>query len=479
MDEIFISYRRRDTSLFVQVIADQLRRRFNVFVDFDDIALGDTFMSTIQRAIGSAKIVVLVIGAQWDVARLHDAADVVAYELRLAKRFERRVIPVIIEPAALPSVGSLPSDLRWIGELNAFMIPEPPQHRAQMAQLVDLVGRAMATSLAETPARIFSVPLDVKILQLGRGNVPFTEIPVNEDIETCAINGSQQVVWLASYKAIEVRDVMNGSRRHSLQPGAEWLYPISTGALAARSTIGYQSPDTIHFSAFEFNGTTIRTVEAGFTWSWQLPPFAVSPDESTIAAYVTTPSRRDVLFFSVKDRKETAAWSIRDSHVVSMCYDPGGTHLFVLAIKRSDGRLVSIDVGSRSILWSRDIQVEPETRSDRRSHEVAFWSVPSILLVNTGNRVVEVNPSTGEFLRIILTADDGLRCLATDRSTSLAFVADKKSLIMWLPGADSFVSVEHHGDLCCASSLHGGSVAALIVAGDKRKLLTASGVRWA
>jgi TIR domain len=111
MYEVFVSYRRRDSSLFVDLLAEHLQGVCRVFVDTADIELGETFMSTIQQAISRARLVIVIIGSNWNPSRLHDEADVVAYELRTAKRFARRVIPLVLLPGTMPGLDALPSDL--------------------------------------------------------------------------------------------------------------------------------------------------------------------------------------------------------------------------------------------------------------------------------------------------------------------------------------------------------------------------------
>ena len=70
-------------------------------MDVEDVELGIPFMSRIQQAISQARLVIVVIGPHWDPSRLHDANDVVAYELRTAHRFARRVIPVVLARPAV------------------------------------------------------------------------------------------------------------------------------------------------------------------------------------------------------------------------------------------------------------------------------------------------------------------------------------------------------------------------------------------
>jgi hypothetical protein len=204
VEEIFVSYRRRDSSLFVDLLADRLRRVSSVFMDVDDIELGIPFMSRIQQAISQARLVIMVIGPHWDPWRLHDENDVVAYELRTAHRFARRVIPVVLVPGTMPPLASVPSDFEWFAQLNAFIMPEPPDHRAYLVQLAELVTSTLAAE-HEAPARLFAVPSDAEMLKQGHGNIAFAETTVAKDMQRCSIARSGQKLWLASDAEVEVR----------------------------------------------------------------------------------------------------------------------------------------------------------------------------------------------------------------------------------------------------------------------------------
>ena len=107
---------------------------------------------------------------------MHDANDVVAYELRTAHRFARRVIPVVLAPGSVPPLASLPSDFEWFAQLNAFIMPEPPEHRAYLVQLAELVTSTLAAEHEAAP-RVFSVPGDAEML---RDNARITIHPGSE-----------------------------------------------------------------------------------------------------------------------------------------------------------------------------------------------------------------------------------------------------------------------------------------------------------
>lgn len=65
---IFVSYRRRDSNPDAHCIADRLRSQFgqnNVFIDDSTIQVGDIWPQQIESALESAKVLLVIIGAQW------------------------------------------------------------------------------------------------------------------------------------------------------------------------------------------------------------------------------------------------------------------------------------------------------------------------------------------------------------------------------------------------------------------------------
>ncbi len=67
-DAIFISYRRSDAAGYAGRLFDRLRSWFDLdalFFDVDGIEAGDTFPARIERAIGAAKVALVVIGPGW------------------------------------------------------------------------------------------------------------------------------------------------------------------------------------------------------------------------------------------------------------------------------------------------------------------------------------------------------------------------------------------------------------------------------
>lgn len=122
MSGIFISYRRDDTAGHAGRLLDHLSRVFDadgVFMDVDDIRLGDDFADTLTERLRQADVLLAVIGKRWltltdaaGVRRLDKPDDWVRNEVSSALAAGRLVIPVLVGGAALPGAAELPKDLR-------------------------------------------------------------------------------------------------------------------------------------------------------------------------------------------------------------------------------------------------------------------------------------------------------------------------------------------------------------------------------
>ncbi|SEQ05547.1 toll/interleukin-1 receptor domain-containing protein [Arthrobacter sp. OV608] len=118
---IFISYRREETAYPAGWLYDRLADRYGggqVFKDVDSIQLGDDFVESITRAVGSCDVVLVLIGDEWlTIAdehgrrRLDDPDDFVRLEVQAALTRNVRVIPILVDTARMPRADELPESL--------------------------------------------------------------------------------------------------------------------------------------------------------------------------------------------------------------------------------------------------------------------------------------------------------------------------------------------------------------------------------
>jgi hypothetical protein len=62
--QIFISYRREDSSAWAGRLCDRLSNHFpsKIFMDVDSVDLGDDFVKMIKRTVRSCNVLIAVIG---------------------------------------------------------------------------------------------------------------------------------------------------------------------------------------------------------------------------------------------------------------------------------------------------------------------------------------------------------------------------------------------------------------------------------
>jgi hypothetical protein len=169
--QIFISYRRDDTAGYARAVYDELARQFGadrVFIDVDDIGAGQPFDEVIERAVGESKVLVVMIGKRWlgerdgQPPRIGEAGDFVRREVAAALAKGMRVIPVLLDRAAMPTEAQLPNELRPLARRNALEV-DNTRFATDIERLVGALREALgepaaAAATAPTPAPAMAQP---------------------------------------------------------------------------------------------------------------------------------------------------------------------------------------------------------------------------------------------------------------------------------------------------------------------------------
>jgi len=146
---LFISYRRADTQTLarsMKTFLDQIPRIDQVFLDFDEIGVGEDFEAEIQAALARSSHCLVLIGpdylgthtAQGEAARILQPGDFVRREAASALSSTARVIPVLIDGTDMPDDSDLPDDLKRLPRLNAFQL-RTSHFEDDMDDLLDVV----------------------------------------------------------------------------------------------------------------------------------------------------------------------------------------------------------------------------------------------------------------------------------------------------------------------------------------------------
>jgi hypothetical protein len=127
---VFISYRRDDSPGIAGRLFDHLQRHFprqNLFMDVDGVLPGTDFVQEIDQRVSGCAVLLAVIGLDWLTAkgangqrRLDSAEDFVRIEIAAAIARGVRVIPVLVDGAAMPTANELPDNLKALARRNAI-----------------------------------------------------------------------------------------------------------------------------------------------------------------------------------------------------------------------------------------------------------------------------------------------------------------------------------------------------------------------
>jgi hypothetical protein len=164
MAGVFISYRRDDTAGYAGRLFDSLVRRFGgpaVFMDLTDIAPGSDFVETIDRAVGSCDVLLVLIGRNWLTSadgqgrsRLEDPQDFIRREVSTALGRNILVVPVLVQGARMPTAEQLPEDLKKLARREAIELSDS-RWDTDVARLEEAISRISsprpATSAAPQP----------------------------------------------------------------------------------------------------------------------------------------------------------------------------------------------------------------------------------------------------------------------------------------------------------------------------------------
>ncbi len=130
--KLFISYRRGDTKAFAGRLADRLKQKSQIdeiFIDVDAIDAGADFKNKITDALKKSAVCLVLIGKDWvgasasgAPARISEEGDFIRLEVREALAGQTKVIPVLVDGAAMPDTHDLPQDVQRLTSLNAISV---------------------------------------------------------------------------------------------------------------------------------------------------------------------------------------------------------------------------------------------------------------------------------------------------------------------------------------------------------------------
>jgi hypothetical protein len=174
MARIFISYRREDSAGVTKRIYECLRLEFlkaELFLDVDNIPIGENFQTYIGRAIEGSDVFMPVIGPRWLSAtsrgerrRIFEDDDFVRMEVESALIQNVPILPVVILPAAMPRPEDLPEPIAGLALRNAAFLDAEHKFDADMKRLCEVIRYIFVNR----PPRPFMSPQEEAAADLRR-----------------------------------------------------------------------------------------------------------------------------------------------------------------------------------------------------------------------------------------------------------------------------------------------------------------------
>ncbi|MEM9547846.1 MAG: toll/interleukin-1 receptor domain-containing protein [Bacteroidota bacterium] len=135
MVKIFISYRREDTKFESLLLYALLAKEFgekNVFIDTEDIRIGDNWVKVLENALQKCDVLIVMIGENWTllkrngVRRLDLEDDWVRNEIAICLRRKVKVYPILMDYPNVPSLSqmNLPNEIEELKDIQAISIRE-------------------------------------------------------------------------------------------------------------------------------------------------------------------------------------------------------------------------------------------------------------------------------------------------------------------------------------------------------------------
>ena len=162
MPIVFLSYRRADSRADAGRLYDRLSQEFgddNVFMDVDDIAPGENFVTRLEATLGRCDVLVAVIGPQWaSIAddegkpRLHEPEDFLVLEIGTALKRGITLIPVLVGGARMPTESDLPGQLAPLARQQALSVRHE-RFRDDTNHLITAIRRATGAAKGKRTPR--------------------------------------------------------------------------------------------------------------------------------------------------------------------------------------------------------------------------------------------------------------------------------------------------------------------------------------
>jgi outer membrane protein OmpA-like peptidoglycan-associated protein len=156
MAKIFLSYRREDAAPHAGRLHDRLAAHFGrdrIFMDIDDIELGEDFAEVIRSRVSASEVLIALIGPAWldsadseGARRIESADDFVHLEIAYALQNGIRIIPALVGGARMPAAADLPEPLQPLVRRQAVELTNARFH-SDVDRLIESIAPSSARPL--------------------------------------------------------------------------------------------------------------------------------------------------------------------------------------------------------------------------------------------------------------------------------------------------------------------------------------------
>lgn len=146
-NQIFICYRREDSSWVAGRIYDRLVQKYSneaIFKDINSIPLGTIFKDHIISVISQCSVFLVVISDRWmgenvelGKRRIDDPTDIMRMEIEVALQLDIPVIPLLVQHTSMPVKENLPLALNGLADRHGMRISNDPYFHVDMDRLVE------------------------------------------------------------------------------------------------------------------------------------------------------------------------------------------------------------------------------------------------------------------------------------------------------------------------------------------------------
>jgi formylglycine-generating enzyme required for sulfatase activity len=245
MPKIFICYRREDSAMVTTIVYQRLKQRYgdkNVFMDLETLPYTADFRDYIRDFLQRCDLFVAVIGDRWlgmkndqGKRRIDQPDDFVRIEIEAALDRNIRILPLLIDAAAIPPASAVPESLRPLVHRHAFRLRAGRDFDRDLNDLLKTIARILPPIrkillwLAVTALLVAVALTSAAVWWQRKARIEDAEVA---RLRSCIIDAISIRQWSAADKCLAALEI----RVPDTAELPAWIATIKQGRLADRLT---------------------------------------------------------------------------------------------------------------------------------------------------------------------------------------------------------------------------------------------------